>query len=90
MKLGMACVLGVAMALSAGGCKSEQKTTAEAPAAMSVNKTCPIGGHKADATTTVAYKGQTIGFCCEDCVEKFDKMSAAEKDAVLAKAATGK
>ncbi|MCC6676606.1 MAG: hypothetical protein IT436_05635 [Phycisphaerales bacterium] len=95
MKLGMmvcAAVLAAAMA----GCSSEQKTTAkaetkaEAPAAMSVNKTCPIGGHAAVASKTVAYKGKTIGFCCSDCIESFNGMSEAEKDAVLAKATTGK
>lgn len=92
MKLAMLGVVGLALVCSLGGCKSEQKTEAskQAPAAMSINKTCPIGGHKADGTTTVTYKGKTIGFCCEDCVTEFGKMTEAQKDEVLAKASTGK
>lgn len=93
MKLGMMGVVGaVVLAVSMAGCSSDQKTTAksDAPAAMSINKTCPVGGHAAVASKTVSYKGKTIGFCCADCVESFNKMSEAEKDAVLAKASTGK
>lgn len=92
MKMGMVGIVCAAVLLSAAGCQSEQKASSEQPqevAAMSVNKTCPIGGHKAVASKTVAYKGKTIGFCCSDCIESFNEMTEAEKDAVLAKASTG-
>jgi YHS domain-containing protein len=38
------------------------------------NKVCPVMGENVDATVeTVDYKGNTIGFCCKKCVEKFKK-----------------
>jgi len=32
------------------------------------------------------WKGQKVGFCCEGCLPKWDKLTEAEKDAALAKA----
>lgn len=60
-----------------------------------VNTFCPLGKHGFDATTRDAetarmYKGSIIGFCCEDCSAKFDTMTAAEKDQVLAAAKANK
>jgi hypothetical protein len=60
-----------------------------------VNTMCPLGKHTFNATTrdpdtSRMYKGSIIGFCCEDCSEKFDTMSAAEKDQVLAAAKANK
>jgi YHS domain-containing protein len=44
-------------------------------AAKPVNKTCPVEGkdHEIDPKVTVVYKGKTIGFCCKDCQEEFEK-----------------
>ena len=64
---------------------AEDKPTANAPtsapttapstqAAVPVNKKCPVSGDPVDPKEkTVVYKGQVIGFCCEDCVEPFKK-----------------
>jgi YHS domain-containing protein len=42
--------------------------------ATPVNKKCPVSGDAIDPKgKTVVYKGQTIGFCCDDCVEPFKK-----------------
>jgi YHS domain-containing protein len=51
-----------------------QATTKAASKPAIVNKKCPISGDDVDPKgKTVTYKGKTIGFCCDDCVEKFNK-----------------
>ena len=70
-------------------------TTAASGKIVPVNTMCPLGKHSFNATTRDAdtsrnYKGSTIGFCCEDCSHKFDAMSSAEKDQVLAAAKANK
>jgi len=37
-----------------------------------INKKCPITGKDIVAGRTSEYKKQTIGFCCKDCVDKFE------------------
>jgi YHS domain-containing protein len=37
-----------------------------------INKKCPLTGKDIVAGRTVEYKKQTIGFCCMDCVNKFE------------------
>lgn len=80
------------------GAKADSKaaatTTAAAPARnaegriITVNSLCPIGeddfGSK-DRPDALArtYNGQSIGFCCDHCVTKFDKMDDAHKSGVL-------
>lgn len=45
-----------------------------AQAAKPVNTKCPVSGDAIDPKgKTVDYKGQAIGFCCDDCVEPFKK-----------------
>jgi YHS domain-containing protein len=40
-----------------------------------VNKYCAVEGkdHEIDPKVTTVYKGKTIGFCCKDCIEEFNK-----------------
>jgi len=50
----------------------------EQPAADStkvVNKMCPVEKDNAvDPTApTTSYKGKTVGFCCDDCIKKFER-----------------
>ena len=33
--------------------------------------TCPVTDEPADPEISTEYKGKTVYFCCEDCVEKF-------------------
>lgn len=79
----------IASAIGLAACQNGEKTASTAEAKVqTVNTVCPVGGHDFDsgsrtAKTTRTYKGQTIGFCCPDCVEAFDSMTAAEKDGVL-------
>jgi len=50
-----------------------EKPKGEQPAAA-VNKLCPVEHENAvDPTApTTVYKGKTIGFCCDDCIKKFE------------------
>ena len=51
-----------------------QPATTQAASKTPVNKKCPVSGDPIDAKgKTVVYQGKTIGFCCEDCVEPFQK-----------------
>jgi YHS domain-containing protein len=40
-----------------------------------INKFCAVEGkdHDVDPKVTTVYQGKTIGFCCRDCVEEFEK-----------------
>ena len=58
----------------------------EQPAAeksVAVNKFCPVENENAvDATVAMStYKGKKVGFCCEDCIKKFEQ----DPDAYAAK-----
>jgi hypothetical protein len=62
---------------------------------MVVNTICPIGSDDFDskdrpAELTRTVNGENIGFCCEHCTAKFDKMSDAKKAEVLAAAKSNK
>lgn len=88
-------VLGAA---AMGGCKSgccgECQTPAagdvkatEAKAAGPVNSVCAIENEDpVDESVTVAWRGQTVGFCCPGCIKEWAKLSDSQKDAAVAKA----
>ena len=47
---------------------------AAAASATPVNKKCPVSGEDVNPKgKTVQYKGKTVGFCCDDCIEMFNK-----------------
>ena len=50
-------------------------TTQAATNSPPVNKYCAVEGspNKVDPTVFVMYKGQKIGFCCDDCIKDFNK-----------------
>src|SRR5215212_9611769 len=51
-----------------------QPAATQPAAAAPVNKKCPVSGEDVDVKgKTVQYKGKTVGFCCDDCVEMFNK-----------------
>lgn len=75
-----------------GGCASSHKENCPKPDLTAntgtVNKVCPVvmeDGIGKDAPTR-QWKGQTVGFCCDDCLPKWDSWSDAKKDEALAKA----
>jgi len=68
------------VALIAGAADKPAATTKPAAAtqptasAAPVNKKCPVSGEDVDPKgKTVQYKGKTVGFCCDDCIEIFNK-----------------
>jgi len=49
---------------------TKPSTQASAP----VNKKCPVSGDPVDPKgQTFSFKGQKIGFCCDDCIDSFKK-----------------
>ena len=68
------------------GCQSAPQPDHDAHASAVVNQNCPIMGGLVDTSgTTVSYQGHTIGFCCDGCAPKWNKLAAAEKDEHLKK-----
>ncbi|MHC4812922.1 MAG: hypothetical protein ACYTGW_03825 [Planctomycetota bacterium] len=68
------------------GCQSTPQHDHGAHASAVVNQNCPIMGGPVDTSgATVSYQGHTIGFCCDGCAPKWNKLPAAEKDEHLKK-----
>lgn len=64
------CLASLALVLSvgaAGGFAAE----GDKPVAKPVNSKCPMSGKPVDAEKVAVYKGETIGFCCGNCLKKF-------------------
>jgi YHS domain-containing protein len=54
--------------------KQEAPATQPATKPAIANKKCPVGGEDVDPKVkTVVYKGKTVGFCCSDCIDDFNK-----------------
>jgi YHS domain-containing protein len=67
---------------------AQQQDAAAAPAACA-NGICPVSGEAVDASgPTSTVQGQTIGFCCEKCLAKFEAMDDGKKQAAVAAAKT--
>ncbi|MCA9036518.1 MAG: hypothetical protein KDA89_01485 [Planctomycetaceae bacterium] len=64
---------------------NESETSAESTIQFA-NAKCPIMGGKPKSELTAEYDGQTIGFCCEGCPEKWAALSDEEKAEKLAAA----
>ena len=61
----------------AAACSSTSTTNSKA-----MNATCPVSGKAITADNpTTSFDGKTIGFCCDNCVSKFNGMPAADKQA---------
>ena len=72
------------------GCTQEgtPSTNSEAATTLNtINEHCPImGGDVTAEGGTVEWNGETVGFCCDGCSEKWQALSEEEKKAALAKA----
>jgi YHS domain-containing protein len=71
------------------GSSCDSACKAEGKAAMGLtafNSTCPYTGNPVKADVTSTHNGKTVAFCCGGCKSKFEKASAADKDAILSKA----
>ena len=53
------------------------------------NEACPGSGNPINAEVVALYRGHTVGFCCEGCQGKFNKMNDDEKTAIVAGCAMG-
>ena len=92
-KVGIAGLAVVALA-ALGGCAAENATCKPGdanakPAAGMANASCPMmPDHAVEAgAVAVSYKGQNVGFCCDGCIPKWNKMTDAQKDESLKKVA---
>lgn len=67
----------VLLSMVAAGVVLAAEKPASQPAATQpapVNKKCPITGDAVDPKgKTVKYKGKVVGFCCDDCIDTFNK-----------------
>lgn len=66
--------------LFAAGCAQQQET---APTPMA--QMCPVSGESVDdSSPSVQFEGQTVRFCCDKCLAKWNAMSDADKHDKLA------
>jgi hypothetical protein len=72
-----------------GACASEKAAPAAPAASMGViNTTCPISGEALEGKyPSVQFQGKKVGFCCNKCIAKFEKLDDTAKAADVAKAA---
>jgi hypothetical protein len=70
------------MTLALGACSSTSKQAS--PGIM--NDTCPYSGNAASTNHTADYKGGKVGFCCDGCAGRFNKLDEPAKDALMSKA----
>lgn len=93
----LGCVAGFCLVATLGGCKNNKcckdgecadcKDQASAAPAGFMNASCPMSGESLTAdSAAVAYKDGKVGFCCQGCADKFEKMSDADKAKTLANA----
>lgn len=83
----------LAAALMLVGCattrESESQCRAVKPGVVtSVNTLCVMVNEDPvdPAVKTITFKGQEVGFCCQGCVPKWEKLTDDQKAAALAKA----
>jgi len=92
----------LASALIVTGCtKAKDEAPADKPApgatqpektasTAAMNTVCPISGDPVSATgQTVAFQGQAIGFCCDDCIDSWNSKTDEEKLAFVKKQTSG-
>ena len=72
--------------------QSGQAVASNAGSLKSVNAECPVmGGEVTSDGGTAEWNGKLIGFCCPECVPKWEKLSDEEKakKLVIAKSDSG-
>ena len=62
--------------------------TTSGDAAAPVNVNCPLAGEPIVADASATFEDTTVGFCCKNCLGKFEVMDDAEKREVVTKAMT--
>jgi hypothetical protein len=85
----LAATLACSSKSSEGSAAGSSAASSAGAAVATLNAKCPVMGNAVTAEGgTVAFKGQSIGFCCDGCAPKFAKLSETEKVAALAKNGT--
>jgi len=80
----LACVLAVSLVFALGSCQSTK--TSQPSTGGPINANCAMKDSEAvDASCCIEHNGQKIAFCCGNCKTKFEGLTAAEKDACVAK-----
>jgi len=85
-------LVAVLLLATSVSCSKQGTDSAADPAAATdtavtlVNTACPIQGGKANQKVTVEWNGNTVGFCCADCIPAWNELSDEEKTAQLASA----
>lgn len=75
----------------AGKTEAGDKKETEAKSAKAVNAMCPMMGEAVtDDGGRVEWEGKTVGFCCEGCIEGWNKLSDEQKKTKLAGAMKAK
>ena len=54
-----------------------------------INLNCPVSGKAVKAEHTLAYEGNSVGFCCENCPKAFEKEPKKYVEKIKADALTG-
>lgn len=73
-----------------GSCASTDTTTGTTGAAA-MNAKCPMSGESLEANCpTTSVDGKTIGFCCNNCLKKFNGMTPTEQKAKVTGAMPGR
>lgn len=81
------CSIAFVAAFFLGGC-AQQKETAPAGNGMVAN-VCVVSGETLDASSPTAdFQGAKVGFCCDKCLAKWNKLDDAAKKAAVAKVTT--
>lgn len=62
---------------------SKSDTESAKVATTPINSNCPIAGEEVDPDVSVQWKGQTVAFCCADCIPDWNKLSDDEKQSKL-------
>lgn len=71
-------------ALALAACKSTEGDSMDSAGMQTANTMCPMmPDHEVDPEVTTTYEGQTVGFCCSDCVPKWNALSDEQKEARL-------
>jgi YHS domain-containing protein len=64
---------GFSASLAADAGKSDGAAKKDDAKNKPINAKCPIQGEDIDPKVTTAYKGKTVAFCCESCIDDFKK-----------------
>jgi hypothetical protein len=67
-----------------GACQSTGAQPTDEVGAQVVNVRCPIvPAHEIDPEVSVDWNGQKVAFCCAGCIDKWEALSDADKQAKL-------